>query len=120
MANNYWPWDDAPTTGPTSPQPMPPVLGNPAPAYPHGQVPAMPSPPWDTPAAMPGPWTAESEAKLIAARKSVSELEKVKQRAIDRIAASLSPSLGAGVSIPLLVANAKRVRAALEQFDHDV
>ena len=103
---------------------MPTALGNPPPVYPHGQVPAMPPV-----LGMPGPvyapqapveWNAECEAKLIAARKSVSELEKVKQQAIDRIAAILSPSLGSGVSIPLLVANAKRVRAALEQFDYDV
>lgn len=92
----------------------------PAPDYPHGQVPAMPAPPWVTPEIPPVVWNAECEAKLIAARKSVSELEKVKQQAIDRVAASMSPVLGVGSNWALLVANAKRVRAALEQFDHDV
>lgn len=111
MASPSFPWDNDPNCPPSMPAPaypngqvpaMPPVLGNPASAYPHG------------------PWNAESEAKLIAARKSVSELEKVKQQAIDRVAASLSPVLGVGSNWALLVANAKRVRAALEQFDHDV
>lgn len=106
MATKY-PWGDEP------PMP-PPVLGNLSPIYPHGTIPPM------APPARPAAWSLDRQERLATARQAFEELENERLAAIEQVERDLLPYWGPSVPVHQLVANAKRVRAALEQFDHDV